>query len=143
MSENAVVKILLLDDHRQFSRLFEVYAKRALSCRVEVHAALNIDQAEEKLRDLSYSLLVIDNYINGVSSSGTALQRLHPFHSGPILLLSGQISDALQDIDQVGKISAKLNKDELSKPIFAETLQRLIKSLEMRNECRDNLISPL
>lgn len=114
--------VLLVDDHKAFGRLVQVYANKFGKTCFSVTAVPTLEDAKAHLAVTSFDLLLLDGHLQDGRSAAENAAIASDAFSGPIILFSGLIPKDFQSSSEYERFAGAISKDDLSSQEFSERL---------------------
>lgn len=135
MDEPRVIRILLVEDNRDFARLVEVFLRKHEPERFEVVWKENgADALAEVERGAEFDLILMDYFLPG--RNGLEITRaLHERHVRmPVVFLTvNKDFDLAVEVMKLG-VEDYLVKEEISTPVLPKTILSVIERQELRDQ---------
>ena len=122
MREPECVRILLIDDHKAFARLVQVFANKSGNTSFAVTAVPTLEDARAHLAERSFDLMLLDGHLQDGRSPAENAAFVSATFSGPIILFSGLIPNDFKTSPEYDRFAGAISKDDLSSQGFSQQL---------------------
>jgi DNA-binding NarL/FixJ family response regulator len=111
---NERVKILMVDDEILEFKVLQQKMKSSPDYTIDADFAQSIDEAVERAREVDYGMILVDNRLLPNNDFRETVPRLREIgYTGPIGVISSDISDAyFQQFQEFG-VDFRIGKDEI------------------------------
>jgi len=86
---NVSGKLLLIDDHQQIARIFQVFLEKTRHAAMAFEATLTLEQGLEIIKREVVSVIVLDNYLGLYENYEEPLRQIRSLTDAPVILLTG------------------------------------------------------